>query len=66
MDSTVFVQGARLGEGLVTRGAGEGLVSCVCPLVTLQVTRHRESLATLGAGIRFLSGVDSQVSPQVS
>ena len=65
MDSTVFNQVSRLGERLVTGGAGEGLVSCMCPLVTLQVNRHRESLVTLVAGIRFLSGVDSHVSPQV-
>ena len=36
----------------------------MCPLVLLQVTILRESLVTLGAGIRFLSGVDSHVSPQ--
>ena len=34
------------------------------PFVSLQVTRHRESLVTLGARIRFLSGVNSHVSPQ--
>ena len=65
MGSNVFVQGTGLGEGLVTGGAVEGPIYCVCPLVTLQPPRLRESLVTLGAGIRFLSGVDSTVSPQV-
>ena len=32
----------------------------------LQTPRLRESLVTLEAGIRFLSGVDSHVSPQGS
>ena len=36
----------------------------MCPLVTLQVSGLREGLATLGTGIRFLSGVDFHVSPQ--
>ena len=36
----------------------------MCPLVILQGTRPGESLVTLGAGIRFLSTVDSHVSPQ--
>ena len=52
-----------LSEGLFTGGAGEGLISYVCPLVSLQATKLRESLVTLGAGIRFLSGVDSHVPP---
>ena len=52
------------GEGRVTGGAGDGLVSRVCPRVTLQVTRLRGGLVTLGAGIRLLPGVDSHVSPQ--
>ena len=50
-----------MAEGRVTKGAGEGLVACVYLLVTLQVTRLRESLGTLGTGIRFFSGVDSHV-----
>ena len=62
VDSTVLVQITGMGEGLVTGGAGEGPISCVCPLVNLQVTRLRESLATLGAVIRFLAVVDSHVS----
>ena len=66
MASTVCVQATGPDEGLVTGGAGKGLISCVCPLVTLQAPRLRESLVTLGAGIRFLSGVDSHVSPQVA
>ena len=37
VDSTVSDQVLRPGEGLVTGGAGERLVSCVCPLVSLQV-----------------------------
>ena len=65
MDYNVIVQATGMGEGFVTGGAGEGLVSRVCPLVTLQVTRLRESLVTLGAGIWFFSSVDSHVSPQV-
>ena len=65
MDYTVSDQVLRPGKGLVTRGAGEWLVSCVCPLVSLQVPRIRENLVTLGAGIRLLSGMDSHVSPQV-
>ena len=63
MHFTVCVQATGLGEGLVTGGAGEGLIPCVSPQVNLQVTRHRESLVTLRAGIRFLSSVDSHVSP---
>jgi hypothetical protein len=66
MDSPVIVQVTGQGEGLVTGGAGEGPISFVCPLVSLQDTRLRESLATLRAGIRFLSGVNSHMSPQVS
>ena len=58
----MFVQGTRLGEGLVTEGAGEGLISCVCPLVTLKGARLGKSLVTLGAGIGFLSAVYSLVS----
>ena len=65
MDSTVLVQITGMGEGLVTGGAGEGPISCVCHLVPIQVTRLRESLATLGAVIRFLPVVDSHVSAQV-
>ena len=65
MDSNVCVQVTGLGEGLVTGGASEGLISCMCPLVTLQVYRLGESLVTLGTGMRFLSGVDSHVSLQV-
>ena len=64
VDPPVFVQATGQGEWLVTGGAGEGLVSRVRPLVTLQVTILRGSLVTLGAGIRFLPGVDSHVSPQ--
>ena len=63
MDSTVYVQVTGPGEGLVTGGAGEWLISGVYPLVNLKVTRLRESLATLGAGIGFLSCVDSHVPP---
>ena len=66
MYSTVIVQATGHGEGLVTGGAGEGLIFFVCSLVTLQIPRLRESLATLGAEIWFLSGVDSHVVPQVS
>ena len=66
MYSTVVDQTARMGEGLVTGGADKGLISCVCPLVNLEVTRLRESLVTLGTGIGFLSSVDSLVSPQVT
>ena len=66
VDPPVFVQATGQGEWLVTGGAGEGLVSRVCPLVTLQIIRLRESLVTLGAGIRFLPSVDSYVSPQVT
>ena len=64
MDFTMFVQGARLGKGLATWGADEGLTSYVCPLVTLKVTRFRESLVTLRAGIWFFAGVYSHVSSQ--
>ena len=59
--STVYAQVTGMGEGLVTGGAGKGLIACV----TLQVTRVRESLATMGAGIWFCPGVNSHVSPQV-
>ena len=45
------------GEGLVTGGARKGLISCVCPLVTLHGIRPRESLVTLVTWIRFLPGV---------
>ena len=61
MDSTVFVQGDGQREGLATGGAGECLISCVCPLVTLQGPRHRESLVTLKAGIWFLPCVESSM-----
>ena len=61
VDSTVCVQATGPDEGLVTGGAGEGLISCVCPHVTLQVSRLGEGLVTLGAGIRFLSAVSSHV-----
>ena len=54
------------GEVLVTGGADKWPISCVCPLVNLQVTRHSESPVTLGAGIRFLPGVNSHVNPQVN
>ena len=62
MYSTVVDQAARLGEGLVTGGADEGFISCVCPLVNLEVTRLRESLVTLGTGINFLSDVGFHAS----
>ena len=61
----MFDQGARLGEGLATGGAGEGFISCVCPLVNLQDPIERESLVTLGTGINFLPSVDSHVNHQV-
>ena len=35
VDYIVCVQVTGVGEGLVTGGAVEGLVSCVCPLVNL-------------------------------
>ena len=66
MDSNVIAQATGPGERLATGGAGEGLISCVCTLVTLKVTRLRESLVTLAAGIRLFSGMDPHVSPQVS
>ena len=66
MDYAVIIQATGLGEGLVTGGACEGLNSCVCPLVTLQCSRHSESLATLGAEMGFLSLVESHVSHQVT
>ena len=65
MNFNVSVQVTGLCEGLVTGGACKGLVSGVCPLVTLQVSRLRKCLATLGAGIRFLSRVNSHMSPKV-
>ena len=65
VDSTVLIQATGIGEGLVTGGAGNGPISCVCPLVDLQVSRHIESLVAQGAGIWFLSGVDSYVPPQI-
>ena len=37
----------------------------MCPLMSLQAPKLRESLVTLGTGIRFLSSVNSHVSPQV-
>ena len=50
-------------EGLkIPRRKHTGEKPYVCLLVTLQVTRHRESLVTLGAGIRFLSVVYYHVS----
>ena len=52
------------GEGLVTGGARKGLISCVCPLVTLHGIRLRESLVTLVTWIRFLPGVSYHVSSQ--
>ena len=65
MGFTVLVEVTGPRERLVTGGAGEGLISCVCPLVTLQIPRLDESLATLGTGIRFLPGMNSHVPPQV-
>ena len=64
MDSNVIAQDTGMGKGLVTGGAGEGPIYCVCPLVSLQVTRPKESLVTLGAGVLLLAGVNSHVSPQ--
>ena len=68
MDFTVFVQVIGPGEGLVTWGASKGLISCVCPVVTLKpkVTRMRESLLFLGTEMRFLPDVDSCVDTQVN
>ena len=63
--SAVADQATRLGERFMTGEASEGLFSCVCPLVTLHVTRIRKSLVTLGTGIGFLSGAYFLVPPQV-
>ena len=65
MDSKVIVRGDCLGEGLVTGGAGKGLIACVCPLVTLQIPRLRKSLANLGAGKRNIFIVNSYVNHPV-
>ena len=54
VNSTVRVEGTGQRERLGTGGAGKGPISCVCPLVSLQNTRLRESLVSLRAWIRFL------------
>ena len=66
MDSCVADQMTGPGEVLVTGGADKWPISCVCPLVNLQLTRHSESVVTLEAGVRFLSGVNSHVTLQVN
>ena len=53
------------GEEIFTLGAGIRDHSNVCLLVILKDPRLRESLITLGTGIRFLPGVNYHVSPQV-
>ena len=55
-----------LGKGLITGGAGEWLISCVCHLVFLHGPRFRESLVTLGAEIWFLPSVNSHMFPQAA
>ena len=57
----MFVQATRLGEGLVTRGAGEGLHSRVAPLMFLKVVIPGERFVTLEARIRFLSSMNFHV-----
>ena len=61
MGFIVCVQTARLREGLVAVGAGEGLIPFVYPLVFLQVTRTRKSQFTLGTWKWFFSSVCSHV-----
>ena len=54
----------RHGERVCTL-ARIGSFATVCPFVPLQAPILRESLVTLGAGVRFFFGVNSHVNPQV-
>ena len=55
MDPLVFLQVTRLGEVLVTVGAGKGLIFIMCPHMYFQVTTAGERLVTAGAGKDFTS-----------
>ena len=66
MDFLMCVKVTGMGEELVTGGAFDRPISCVCPLVTLLMNILREGLVTLETKIWFLSSVDSHVSPQGS
>ena len=61
VDSTVLFEVTGIRKRLVTGVAGVRLISCVCPLVTLQFSRLIERLLTLGTLIGFLSSMFSHV-----
>ena len=63
MGSAVADQVTSLGEGPLAGEAGEWFFSRVRPLVTIQVTRIKKSLVTLGTG--FLFDVYFLVPPHV-